>query len=110
MVTGVAIHEVYVVYPTDEDGRALLDKPVGHYSEEEVADMIAEGKGAWVTKGSVIRKHAIEVVHDSKPSVFFILESRDPIDLNGNKDEELAKLKQSAAEKLSPAEKKALGL
>jgi len=100
--------EVYAVYSTTEQGGAS-DQCFGFFSDEDTADVIAAGKGAYGEAGAVIRKEAIVIVYEHG-AIRFLVESRDEVAVDIRKEEEFEKIRTAAAKKLSEAERVALGI
>jgi len=107
---GFEFQEVYAVFSTDEDGRIRKESTChGYYSDEETADVVSLGKNAYGGKGAVIRKVVIQLRFE-KGYTAYLVESREPVGVNDQKAEKLQEIREKAASKLEPEERKALGL
>lgn len=87
------ISTAYVLYTTDYEGRPL--SPKGYYSQSPVAGVL-----------EYVKEVNVLVVEGET----YLLERPEPVDIDGNKAQREARLREEALSKLSDAEKKVLGL
>jgi hypothetical protein len=100
------IKVVYAVYSTDQDGRNL--SVIGVYSTEDKAKIAAVGKGSWGDSGNISPRNAI-ITDDGKCWLLDINHGT-PIDVDDDFKEQQEQVKKKALQKLTPEERKALGL
>jgi hypothetical protein len=98
--------KAWAVYFGNERGKG---KFVGLFSTQDGADIASQGKNWYGGAGTVESIHLLQVELEGN-SLFFWLQSAEPVELDVNLQAEKDNLRNQALAKLSSAEKAALGL
>ncbi|HCX24430.1 MAG TPA: hypothetical protein DHN29_21100 [Cytophagales bacterium] len=112
MKAEVVIIDVWVVHETIDD-RGHLGGLVGVTSSKQDANIIAKDQGWYGGPGNIRKQKAISVGVDNGGSYkerVWLLDGKEPIDLDGKLKAKKEEIRKKALEKLDPEERAALGI
>jgi hypothetical protein len=106
------LRTVWLVYKTNDDGKPTTR--VGVCSTESNANLVAQNQGGWGPGGAGKVEQAQAIIHPlpghtDQESRAYIIDG-DPLILDEHVEAKMAEIREKALQKLSSAERRALGL